>query len=151
MAHGSREGSLAEVEEYRIEIKFVRHAHAHSAQPNHQLEKRMEEDDMDMDVDTCLRGFWKDGICLCDSGYATLFSESYHLRPLYCDHHLSDLDTETTWEMDGMEFLSYAVMAVSFLLCYTARVHYSKMSYESSIDSQLHPIATQTIFLHTDK
>ena len=74
-----------------------------------------------MGIDTCLRGVWKDGMCHCDSGYATLFSESDHLHPLYCDHHLSDMETEI-W--DGMDFLSYAVMAVSFLLCYTTSLGY---------------------------
>ncbi len=44
-----------------------------------------------IEQDTCFRGLWKNGICVCESNYGSLFSD-LDLHPMYCIHLLSEIE-----------------------------------------------------------
>ncbi len=62
-----------------------------------------------MNQHTCLRGFWKNGVCSCEMNYATLFSD-LDLRPMYCSLPLSEVETQSP----DNDFFSSLMMTVSY-------------------------------------
>lgn len=58
--------------------------------------------------DTCLKGFWQDGVCVCQSGSFTLFYD-WELHPAYCNHNITDYIPRP----DSNHILSYISITVS--------------------------------------
>ena len=71
---------------------------------------------------SCLHGNWEDGVCNCDSGYMTEFSDT-ELYPIYCSIKQTAFVLNLRRGYEPLDFLHYSTMSVIITFVFMDNVY----------------------------